>query len=597
MTKVVVPDIDSGYNLTQINVALQALATELNDKVLYRTNPAGEPNSMNNNLDMNSFQILNLPAPATQNSPARLRDVQAAVAGIVPASLIPFTPAGTISSTTVQSAIEEVNTEAATARNTIVSNLAASTGSNTVGHIAAAGTSRSRTVRDKLRDIEIAANDIVGIDPNGDVNSYSALNDAIAATPEGGTLVLNGFYRSSQLLTIPKTMKIKGKSSRIGNLSDYTKSKSVILFDTPVSAGLVGVDVQLTLEDVVIACSVTNEGDGIQLSGGNSALILKEGSLVQGFNVGLRLTEGDYHKIEGSIQFCKTGIIADGCYNLSVHRPTIRCSGTGSNGITLLNFSQLTMGTGSLENFTGYGIGAFGGSTVDLRGTYFEGEGGDNILAASNTAITANGCRVYLNTGTVSWIKRDGAATGVRITSKGNTFVYPTDTRSVALYDLNTADAGAYTDISGDNWASPIGANVKYLADGVFSGAGPVALTGNHSVEYPMGHPQAHKNLSTKPIAIYPAVSAVSGTPLTTMMLPYAAQGFTGDDPIGLRTANGGAWGANPYMAVYHKGQWEKVGLRLTNITNVSGGATVDTEARAAINNLLAQFRAAGVMP
>lgn len=111
MTKIVVPDIDSGYNLTQINVALQALATELNGKVLYRDNPTGEPNSMDNNLDMNNFQILNLPAPATQNSPARLRDVQAVTVGLAPASLVPFTPAGTIAATTVQAAIEEVATE------------------------------------------------------------------------------------------------------------------------------------------------------------------------------------------------------------------------------------------------------------------------------------------------------------------------------------------------------------------------------------------------------------------------------------------------------------------------------------------------------
>ena len=34
-----------------------------------------EPNAMNANLDMNSFQILNLPAPATINSPVRLIDV------------------------------------------------------------------------------------------------------------------------------------------------------------------------------------------------------------------------------------------------------------------------------------------------------------------------------------------------------------------------------------------------------------------------------------------------------------------------------------------------------------------------------------------
>ena len=33
------------------------------------------PNQMQANLDMNGFQILNLPAPSTVNSPARLIDV------------------------------------------------------------------------------------------------------------------------------------------------------------------------------------------------------------------------------------------------------------------------------------------------------------------------------------------------------------------------------------------------------------------------------------------------------------------------------------------------------------------------------------------
>lgn len=47
------------------------------------------PNTMGNNLDMNSNQILNLPAPATADSPARLRDV---VSG---ATIITVPPVGT----------------------------------------------------------------------------------------------------------------------------------------------------------------------------------------------------------------------------------------------------------------------------------------------------------------------------------------------------------------------------------------------------------------------------------------------------------------------------------------------------------------------
>ena len=61
MAKITLPTIASGYaTTTQLNNAFDALETELQDKVLYRDNPAGEPNTMENDLDMNSNSILNV---------------------------------------------------------------------------------------------------------------------------------------------------------------------------------------------------------------------------------------------------------------------------------------------------------------------------------------------------------------------------------------------------------------------------------------------------------------------------------------------------------------------------------------------------------
>lgn len=59
MTKIILPDITSGYNLSAINSNFQKLEDELNNKVLYRDSPAGELNSMSSNLDMNGRSILN----------------------------------------------------------------------------------------------------------------------------------------------------------------------------------------------------------------------------------------------------------------------------------------------------------------------------------------------------------------------------------------------------------------------------------------------------------------------------------------------------------------------------------------------------------
>lgn len=66
-------------NLQNENTAVSAIntnnaaLTNAMDKTLSRDGTS--PNQMSANLDMNSFQILNLPPPATVNSPARLADV------------------------------------------------------------------------------------------------------------------------------------------------------------------------------------------------------------------------------------------------------------------------------------------------------------------------------------------------------------------------------------------------------------------------------------------------------------------------------------------------------------------------------------------
>lgn len=60
MSKIELPAITSGYNLSQINSNFQKIEDELNGKVLYREVSEGEPNAMNENLDMNSNDVLNV---------------------------------------------------------------------------------------------------------------------------------------------------------------------------------------------------------------------------------------------------------------------------------------------------------------------------------------------------------------------------------------------------------------------------------------------------------------------------------------------------------------------------------------------------------
>lgn len=68
MSKIVLNDPNSGFNsASQLTENNETIEDHLNNKVLYRDNPSGEANAMQNDLDMNSYRILNLPS-ATQNS-------------------------------------------------------------------------------------------------------------------------------------------------------------------------------------------------------------------------------------------------------------------------------------------------------------------------------------------------------------------------------------------------------------------------------------------------------------------------------------------------------------------------------------------------
>ena len=61
MAKIDLPTISSGYaSNTTFNTTFTAIENEFQQKVLYRYNPAGEPNSMQNDLDLNSNDINNV---------------------------------------------------------------------------------------------------------------------------------------------------------------------------------------------------------------------------------------------------------------------------------------------------------------------------------------------------------------------------------------------------------------------------------------------------------------------------------------------------------------------------------------------------------
>ncbi len=60
MSKIVLDNIASGYNLNKINDNFDTIAAALNDGVLYRDNPEGETNSLQSDIDCNSKNLYNI---------------------------------------------------------------------------------------------------------------------------------------------------------------------------------------------------------------------------------------------------------------------------------------------------------------------------------------------------------------------------------------------------------------------------------------------------------------------------------------------------------------------------------------------------------
>ncbi len=123
MAKIDLVPVIANSTLTTINENFQKIADELQNEVLYRDNPVGETNTMENLLDMNGNRIINLPAPVALSEPVRLQDIADFEAGFVPAVLIPFSPTGDITSTNVQDAIVEVDGELHAATSTLQTNI------------------------------------------------------------------------------------------------------------------------------------------------------------------------------------------------------------------------------------------------------------------------------------------------------------------------------------------------------------------------------------------------------------------------------------------------------------------------------------------
>lgn len=75
MAKITLTKPTAGYNLAAINENFTKIEAEFQNKVLYRNNPIGETNTLENDLDVNGKRLTNLVAPVNPTDAFRLADI------------------------------------------------------------------------------------------------------------------------------------------------------------------------------------------------------------------------------------------------------------------------------------------------------------------------------------------------------------------------------------------------------------------------------------------------------------------------------------------------------------------------------------------
>lgn len=217
MAKITLNDVVSGYNLAAINENFDRIEAEFQNKVLYRDNPVGEANSMQNELDMNSKRLYNLAAPVGPNDALRLADIPTTPVGTTSAAFTTFAPTATIAAVNVQGAINESDTEVRALIVADAAALAASTGASRVGFIQTGTGAVARTLQEHERDNN-SWGDFLSSAQVADVKTGAATLDL--ATALGNAIVAgsvelgDGTYGINTPLSIVTPSKLAGNGAR-----------------------------------------------------------------------------------------------------------------------------------------------------------------------------------------------------------------------------------------------------------------------------------------------------------------------------------------------------------------------------------------------
>ena len=279
MAKITLNPMSGSYaSVTSLNALFQLIEDAFNDDVFYRTNPTGEPNVLSNDLDMGNNEILNMAAPLTNNSPARLQDVLDASTSLVSTSAVATTISDSgayYASANVEGALQEIGVDFADLYST-----ATAKGASLIGFEDSIGIFSGADVETALTEIPIIlSSDNSVVEVTGTLTETTLFTSTIPANlPQANgilRLTIIGDYKNQKDNTVVVGFgivfggtTIVAATTGFGQFTSSANRRNVkFVIDIPV--------VSTTVQSALIHGVVSDdgaEGSWLTLSGGSSGI-------------------------------------------------------------------------------------------------------------------------------------------------------------------------------------------------------------------------------------------------------------------------------------------------------------------------------------
>lgn len=397
--------------------------------------------------------------------------------------------------------------------------------------------------------------------------THVELQKAINAATRNDTILIRGQYRCSEQIIIDKALMLLGQNYINGNDVGGNQNSRLVFndFTNHTINSCIEASASLCIKNLVIYGNELPGKIGVNvtnISAKPDNTLTLDSSIVQNFEIGVKITEGYYNRFVNSyIGHCRTCLVLDKCYNAFASSLSIRAGydkkpTLNDKGIVLYNETNLTMYGGSVESFTEAGISLYS-SRVSCLGVYFEAEYGNDKTSCirfmnNDCRSTTISCHAYLkNESASSFVHALPVVASAHIYSKNNYFEYVAGSY-VSTYKFEATNFEQYTvDISGDNYKNDLMAGSSYTS---ITSSSLKKGKGRIQIVYPSGHELAGTfltNLNTVSPYQYNAVTGAENGMITT----FANSGYPGDDGAGLQ----GTIGYTPYTAVYENGAWKKI--------------------------------------